>query len=912
MKTYKRHTGLTDAEVLASRNQHGDNVLSRIKGISLWQLFISKFRDPLIIILLVIGILSVGVSFYEYYVLHEPVSVFFEPIGIYVAIMLATGLSFWFEMRANQEFNILNYENDHEQVKVLRNGTATLIDRCDVVVGDIVLLQSGDEVPADAEIFESVGLLVDESMLTGEPPHSKGADDEQTDSKSTTYPVNKLYRGTKVLEGTCRAEVFAVGDSTENGKIMLSLSDVAASKEKKARAQQLQQANKISDEVKTPLNEQLAKLGGLITKISYIIAAAVFVVRMIVYFHWHMPDASVLSSPESMSHMLTYLFQSIMISVTLVVVAVPEGLPMAVSLSLANSMRKMLRTNNLVRKLHACETMGATTVICTDKTGTLTQNRMQVRETMLEANADLIHECIAINSTAELEKSDSGVGIVGNPTEGALLAWLDTKGIDYADVRSRAAMTDTVPFSTERKYMATMAASPASGRRLLYVKGAPEIIINMCGDVAKKADYTEKLDQWQRRGMRTLALAYMVVGADADKITDRLMAEKSFRMLGIFGIEDPVRPDVAESVRRCIDAGIDIKIVTGDTKATAREIGRQIGLQTEDENIVDGSDFSQMTDGQLLGCVERIKIISRARPMDKRRLVAALQTRNHVVAVTGDGTNDAPALKQAHVGISMGSGTKVAKDVSDITILDNSFSSIVHAVEWGRGLYKNIQRFLLFQLTVNVSACLIVLFGAFMGTESPLTVTQLLWVNLIMDTFAAFALSALPPDDNVMQVPPRKRTAFILDNDMIANILGVGLFFFVLLVSLLYIFQHADIHSLSDMLTLRMGEKNSVSPYELTLLFTIFVMTHFWYIFNTRAYKSGGSGLNLRGCEGFIVIAAVIAIGQVVIVQVPVVNTFFNVVPLKTADWAVITVLSSAVMLAREVFSLAKSKIQTR
>ena len=912
MNTDKLHIGLSDAEVVESRSQHGDNILSRIKGISLWQLFISKFHDPLIIILLIIGILSVGVSFYEYYVLHESVSVFFEPIGIYVAIMLATGLAFWFEMRANQEFNILNYENDHEKVKVLRNGTATLIDRCDVVVGDIVLLQSGDEVPADADIFESVGLLVDESMLTGEPPHSKGAGFEQADNKSTTYPINKLYRGTKVLEGNCRAEVFAVGDSTENGKIMLSLSDVAASKEKKERAQLLQRANKISDEVKTPLNEQLAKLGGLITKISYIIAVAVFVGRMIVYFHWHMPDAAVLSSPESMSHMLTYLFQSVMISVTLVVVAVPEGLPMAVSLSLANSMRKMLRTNNLVRKLHACETMGATTVICTDKTGTLTQNRMQVCETMLEADIELIHECIAINSTAELDKSGSTVSIVGNPTEGALLAWLDEKGIDYTDMRSSASVADTVPFSTERKYMATMAHSPVSGRKILYVKGAPEIVIGMCTDGTKKAEYATTLDQWQHRGMRTLALAYMAVDDDADKITDNMMAGKAFSMLGIFGIEDPVRHDVAEAVRRCIDAGIDIKIVTGDTKATAREIGRQIGLLSDDGNIVDGSDFSLMTDEQLLACVDKIKIISRARPMDKRRLVAALQTRNHVVAVTGDGTNDAPALKQAHVGISMGSGTKVAKDVSDITILDNSFSSIVHAVEWGRGLYKNIQRFLLFQLTVNVSACLIVLSGAFMGTESPLTVTQLLWVNLIMDTFAAFALSALPPDNNVMQVPPRKRSAFILDNDMIANILGVGLFFFGLLLSLLYIFQHADIHSLSDMLTLHLGEKNSVSPYELTLLFTIFVMTHFWYIFNARAYKSGGSGLNLRGCEGFIVIAAVIVIGQIMIVQVPVVNTFFNVVPLKAADWAAITVLSSAVMLTRELFSIAKPKKQVR
>jgi Ca2+-transporting ATPase len=586
-------------------------------------------------------------------------------------------------------------------------------------------------------------------------------------------------------------------------------------------------------------------------------------------------------------------------------------------------MRRMLKTNNLVRKMHACETMGATTVICTDKTGTLTQNQMQVFETNFYTLPDqkltndevsiLITEGIAVNSTAQLDHSNpSKTTVLGNPTEGALLLWLQKSGVDYVTIREKTSRLTEVPFSTERKYMATLVES-ALGKKVLYVKGAPEIVLSLCkftaGNVGK-AEIEKQLINYQNQAMRTLGFAYQIVEDDVDVIKDEAVTAKDLTFLGIVAISDPVRMEVPAAVKECVDAGIKVKIVTGDTTGTAKEIGRQIGLWDDkldnERNIITGAEFAKLTDAQLKDRVENLKIISRARPMDKKRLVESLQALNHVVAVTGDGTNDAPALRAAHVGLSMGDGTSVAKEASDITIIDNSFSSIGRAVMWGRSLYQNIQRFLLFQLTVNVAACFIVLAGAFMGTESPLTVTQMLWVNLIMDTFGAMALSSLPPTEKVMQSRPRDRKAFILDKHMLCNIIGVGGFFFVMLLAFLYIFQHADITQMKDFLHLSLGNKNEVTPYEQTLLFSIFVWTHFWYMFNARGYMTGGSGLNLKGCDGFWTIATVIVVGQFLIVEV--FSDFFNVVPMKFEDWAIIVCGSSLVMIIRELWSLLHRK----
>jgi len=967
MNQSNQYKGLSEAQVLESRAKYGKNVLTPPEKESLFKLYLGKFEDPLIIILMVIGIFAVGVSCYEYWGLHEDFTVFFEPIGIFVAILLATGLGFYFELKAQKEFTILNQENDHEKVAVIRDGNVTEIHKCDIVVGDILVLQTGQEIPADAKLLEAISLIVDESSLTGEPAHPKSTE-ELEQSKEATYPVNKVYRGTQIMEGHGFAEVFAVGDKTENGKIMQSLLGVDFDDEEEdedafeelndtqKRAVKLQERNKVTKKVKTPLNEQLDGLSDWITNISYVFAGAIIVGKLLVYFNWALPVwllliptaiffwlvikkfgdfnkwqclASIviffaifigmvvwlhhtLMPEKEFSHLLAYALETIMIAVTLVVVAVPEGLPMAVSLSLANSMRKMLKTNNLVRKMHACETMGATTVICTDKTGTLTQNQMQVKEHFLEMTP-LLYEGIAVNSTASLDLASDKPHPIGNPTEGALLLWLLTNKQNYQELRSDAIRLAEIPFSTDKKIMATLVKSGVEkGKKILYVKGAPEIVMDLCKSMTSnytKEAFEKKLQEYQQKAMRTLGFAYQIVQDGHPVIEDGNLVADNLTFAGIVGIEDPVRDDVKEAVEKCLNAGIDVKIVTGDNLATAKEIGRQIGIWKEsytDNSIIDGRSFARLSKDELLQRVDDLKIIARARPMDKKRLVEALQAKNHVVAVTGDGTNDAPALNAAHVGLSMGAGTNVAKEASDITIIDNSFASIARAVKWGRSLFQNIQRFLLFQLTVNVAACFLVLCGAFMGTESPLTVTQMLWVNLIMDTFAAFALSALPPTDKVMADKPRDRNAFILDKSMLSNILGVGLFFFFLLLGLLYIFQHSDVQQLTDLLNLSLGEKGPVTPYELTLLFTIFVMTHFWYMFNARAYKTGGSGLNLKGCDGFITIAIIVLVGQILIVQLPFLNSFFNVEPLKIIDWVIIIALSALVMIVREIYALTK------
>ena len=891
MQHKKHYIGLTDAEVLESRKKYGVNILTPPEKEPLWKQFLEKFTDPLIIILMIAGVLSIGISFYEYFGLNEGFTVFFEPIGIFVAILLATGLAFYFELKADKEFAILNQVNDDELVEVIRNGNATQIPKKDVVVGDIVIINTGAEVPADGELLECVSLNVDESTLTGEPMCHKSVDERDFDPDAT-YPTNHVLKGTKVMEGHGIFRVTAVGDKTENGKVFV--------------------AAQIDDSVKTPLNEQLDGLSDLITKLSYGFAVLVVVGRLLIYF---LGDNSM-----EWAHITAYVLQTLMIAVTLIVVAVPEGLPMAVTLSLAYSMRRMLKTNNLVRKMHACETMGATTVICTDKTGTLTQNQMSVEETQFYGLANqalgtdetsrLIKEGIALNSTASLDLSNPDKPVVlGNPTEGALLLWLRNNGIDYRNLKDNANIVEELPFSTERKYMATVVESAQlGGKKILYVKGAPEIIRSLCKQIDKNvniADIDKQLTDYQNRAMRTLGFAYQVLNDSDMAIADGKVIAENLTFMGIIAIADPVRKDVPAAVQKCMAAGINVKIVTGDTPGTAKEIGRQIGLWTKkdsDSAIITGAEFEKLSDDELDKKVLELKIIARARPMDKKRLVESLQRNNQVVAVTGDGTNDAPALKAAHVGLSMGDGTSVAKEASDITIIDNSFSSICRAVMWGRSLYQNIQRFLLFQLTVNVAACFIVLVGAFMGTESPLTVTQMLWVNLIMDTFGAMALASLPPSQSVMKDKPRDRKAFILTKPMMKDILGVGGFFFLLLVVFLYIFQHTEITQMTDLLHCKLGEANGLSPYEQTLLFSIFVWTHLWYMFNTRSFETGKSFFQLKMSKEFFTIVAIIFIGQVVIVEG--LYDFFNCTPMKLMDWVIIVVLSSLVLWARELWHL--------
>ena len=890
MEQKHHYAGLTDAQVLESRRKNGANILTPPEKEPLWKQFLEKFGDPLIIILMIAGALSIGISCYEYFGLGQGASVFFEPVGIFVAILLATGLAFYFELQADKEFTILNQVNDDEPVEVIRGADTTQIPRKDIVVGDIVILNTGDEVPADAVLLEATSMHMDESTLTGEPMCAKSAEETEFD-KDATFPSNHVMKGTKVMEGHGICRVLAVGDKTEQGKVF--------------------EAAQIDDSVKTPLNEQLEWLGDWVTKASYGFAALVVAGRIVMYFVTC--GTSCFASMEQAAPLVAYVLQTLMIAVTLVVVAVPEGLPMAVTLSLAYSMRRMLKTNNLVRKMHACETMGATTVICTDKTGTLTQNLMSVDDMRLYGDTpkEVLHEGIAVNSTASIDFSDkSKPQILGNPTEGALLLWLNKQGVDYRAIRENVRDLAEIPFSTERKYMATVVESGVlKGKKILYVKGAPEIVFALCrkADVSKE-DVDKQLAEYQSRAMRTLGFAYQVVGGEEKAVDGNNIIADNLRFIGIAAIADPVRADVPAAVEECVNAGISVKIVTGDTPGTAKEIARQIGLwdnrKDNDRNIITGPEFAALSDDELLNRVLDLKIISRARPMDKKRLVEALQKLNQVVAVTGDGTNDAPALRAAHVGLSMGDGTSVAKEASDITIIDNSFSSIGKAVMWGRSLYQNIQRFLLFQLTVNVTACFLVLCGAFMGTESPLTVTQMLWINLIMDTFAAMALASLPPSESVMRDKPRDRKAFILNKPMLREIVGVGGFFFLMLLGMLYVFQHADITQLTDLLHVRLGAKGHVTTYELTLLFTTFVMTHFFYLFNARAFETGRSALHFKGCNGLLTIVAIVLVGQIAMVELPGLQQFFNVEGLKLIDWVIIIIGSSLVLWVRELWHL--------
>lgn len=854
-----KYEGLSDRQVAESRRLYGTNVLTPVEKEPLWKRFLEKFADPLIVILLVAGLMSVGISFYEFFGLRADLSVFFEPVGIFMAVFLATTLAFIFEYKADREFSLLSQADDEQPVKVVRNGHVCQVAKRDVVVGDTVMVQTGDEIPADGTLLDATTLSVDESTLTGEPVCTKTADPAQFDAQAT-FPSNELLRGTKVMDGHGVFRVSRVGDNTENGKVFA--------------------ASQIDDSVKTPLGEQLERLGQLISRMSYGVAGLVVAGRIVSYL-WLTPEYDAVG-------LAAHLLQTVMIAVSLIVVAVPEGLPMAVTLSLAYSMRRMLKTQNLVRKMHACETMGAVTVICTDKTGTLTQNKMQVAELysfhgqgaggeQQEASQALISN-MALCSTAELD----GQEVIGNPTEGALLLWLRAQGIDFGKLRSEAEVVDEEPFSTERKYMRVTVR--IGERTVSYIKGAPEIVMQMCDMTEEEAaDYRRKLLEYQQGAMRTLAFACTPLTSHPSPLTT---------FLGIAAISDPVRSDVPLAVDECQRAGIDIKIVTGDTTATAIAIARQIGIRCDGENqTITGRELAELSDDELLSRCRELKVVSRARPMDKKRLVEALQNRGEVVAVTGDGTNDAPALKLAHVGLSMGNGTAVAKEASDITIIDNSFSSIGRAVMWGRSLYRNIQRFILFQLTVNVVACLTVLVGAFADVRSPLTVTQMLWVNLIMDTFAAMALASLPPNSSVMAERPRNRKAFIISHPMRWFIGGVGLAMTAVLLVVYFYFHITD----------------GFSPYDHSAFFTIFVMMQFWNMFNAKAFLTGRSAFSqLWQSREFLFVASMIFVGQVLIVQFG--GRMFNTVPLSLFHWVVITSCTSLVFLFGEVWRLFEGR----
>ena len=872
-----KRIGLTDEQVKQSREQHGKNVLTPPQRTSLWKLYLDKYRDPIIQILLVAAFVSLILAFIE--------KNFMETIGIFVAVFLATTVGFYFERDAAKKFNLLTALSEEQPVKVRRNGKVMEIPRHDVVVGDVVLVEVGDEVPADGELIVCNDLQINESALTGEPVAEKSLES----GGDGAYPRNIILRSTMVMNGRGEFVVTAVGDATEIGKVA-----------KKSTEQ---------TSVETPLNMQLDKLAKMISKVGSVVSVAAFFIFLI---------HDILTNPawggKDYFYMAEIVLKYFMMAVTLIVMAVPEGLPMAITLSLALNMRRMLKSNNLVRKLHACETMGAVTVICTDKTGTLTQNKMQVSALELKQGDEaLLDTAIALNSTAELNDGKP----IGNPTESALLLWLDAQGKDYEELRKQVNVLKQLPFSTERKMMATLAE--VDGETYLFVKGAPEIVMKKCIiEDRMLRQSAEELDEWQHKAMRTLAFAYKKIEASIMRTSRTSTAEvvalldaNDLQLQAIAAIADPIRPDVPAAVQECRHAGIEVKVVTGDTAATALEIGKQIGVfEDEPENIgadgsltsldqqmITGEQWEALSDEEAYERAKDIRVMSRARPTDKQRLVAMLQKRGEVVAVTGDGTNDAPALHYAHVGLSLGSGTSVAKEASDMTLLDDSFKSIANAVMWGRSLYRNLQRFLFFQLVVNVAALLLVLGGSVIGTEMPLTVTQILWVNLIMDTFAALALASLPPSHEVMKDKPRKASDFIINKSIGFGILFCGIVFFLVMFALLVYCE-------------RRG-KGGVDVHELTMFFTIFVMIQFWNLFNAKALMSHHTAFrHFLKDKGMILVLVLVLVGQWIIVTFG--GEMFRTTPLSLHEWLLIIGSTSVVLWVGELWRAFKRMIAKR
>lgn len=872
-----KRIGLTDEQVKQSREQHGKNVLTPPQRTSLWKLYLDKYRDPIIQILLVAAFVSLILAFIE--------KNFMETIGIFVAVFLATTVGFYFERDAAKKFNLLTALSEEQPVKVRRNGKVMEIPRHDVVVGDVVLVEVGDEVPADGELIVCNDLQINESTLTGEPVTEKSLEG----GGDGAYPRNVILRSTMVMNGRGEFVVTAVGDATEIGKVA-----------KKSTEQ---------TSVETPLHMQLDKLAKMISKVGSVVSVAAFFIFLI---------HDILTNPawggKDYFYMAEIVLKYFMMAVTLIVMAVPEGLPMAITLSLALNMRRMLKSNNLVRKLHACETMGAVTVICTDKTGTLTQNKMQVSALELKLGDEaLLDTAIALNSTAELNDGKP----IGNPTESALLLWLDAQGKDYEELRKQVNVLKQLPFSTERKMMATLAE--VDGETYLFVKGAPEIVMKKCIiEDRMQRQSAEELDEWQHKAMRTLAFAYKKIEASIMRTSRTSTAEvvalldaNDLQLQAIAAIADPIRPDVPAAVQECRHAGIEVKVVTGDTAATALEIGKQIGVfEDEPENIgadgsltsldqqmITGEQWEALSDEEAYERAKDIRVMSRARPTDKQRLVAMLQKRGEVVAVTGDGTNDAPALHYAHVGLSLGSGTSVAKEASDMTLLDDSFKSIANAVMWGRSLYRNLQRFLFFQLVVNVVALLLVLGGSVIGTEMPLTVTQILWVNLIMDTFAALALASLPPSHEVMKDKPRKASDFIINKSIGFGILFCGIVFFLVMFALLVYCE-------------RRG-KGGVDVHELTMFFTTFVMIQFWNLFNAKALMSHHTAFrHFLKDKGMILVLVLVLVGQWIIVTFG--GEMFRTTPLSLHEWLLIIGSTSVVLWAGELWRTFKRMIAKR
>jgi P-type Ca2+ transporter type 2C len=962
-------TGLTTAEAAESRNTIGANVLTPAARTPAWKLFVEKFDDPIIRILLAASILSMSVDLFKAESdVRVPLALsavgiapimlaalvrrswlpatfltgaiillaggfstghtLYEGMAVMVAVLLATGVSFFSEYKSNREFEILNANKDSLMVKVMRDGATITIPMEEVVVGDMVILDTGDQIPADGRVVAATELKVDQSLMNGEP--EPAAKYHQADEKEDAGPDRPgcVYRGTYVVQGVGKMLVTDVGDESEFGRIAKQLSGGGEGGEAR---------------IQTPLQVKLERLAKLISRAGYAAALLIFLIlltRGVMQGEIRLPAPGEEWGTVLLSN-TSALLQYIIYMVIVVVVAVPEGLPMSVMVSLALAMRKMTRSNCLVRQLAACETMGSITIICTDKTGTLTENRMTVEEI---SDADRTYEAAelslealdagpknaspsawvalasAVSSTAHLEERNGKTTIIGDTTEGALLQWLRGRQVSYEDLRLRYPALVLFPFSSEDKRMSVIIEM--EGRLVMLSKGAPEILLSLCGGFAEdkgvktweknQLDTTHALlHRASEKAMRTLAFAYAVLPTDAPRSADELRARKQewesmLVYAGFAAIRDPLRPEVPEAMEECRSAGIRVQMITGDSIVTARAIAREIGLLRKDSDIgLTSEELQRMSDDEVKAVMPDLRVIARAQPLDKLRIVRLHQEMGEVVAVTGDGTNDAPALKQADVGLAMGkAGTEVAKEASKMIILDDSFGTIVKGVYWGRALYENIQRFLQFQLTINVSALGISFFSMLLGIPPPFTVLQFLWINVIMDTLAAIALCSEKPRRDLILMPPKRKDEPILTRSMITTILSTATFYAAVILGLLFVMQGTPEApgwlAGTTWLTDEQGALTGLTTRQATIIFSAYVLFQVWNLFNNRSVRIERSGLRAPFSNvPLLAVAVLIVLGQLIIVGVG--GSIFQVEPLSGDLWLKIGLATGSVVIFHEL-----------
>ncbi|WP_099203841.1 calcium-translocating P-type ATPase, PMCA-type [Scatolibacter rhodanostii] len=864
--------GLSSAQIESNRSKYGNNMLTREKPESLFKRIIAAASEPMILMLIMAGVIALVVNIIRASTGSE--ADFLECVGIFAAISLSVLITVVMEGKSAKAFEALSKISDDTVIKVLRNGDTQMLSQRELVVGDIILLSAGDKVPADGRLLQSSGLTADESALTGESvPAKKEAEYSIDDAKTPLAErANMLYSGNFITSGNCKMMVTAVGDNTEFGKIAKELTSTERSS--------------------TPLQEKLARLGKTITILGVIAAAVVFISELI-------------SFAMSGGLHLEEVLEAFVTSIVLIVAAVPEGLPTIVAVSLSINIIKLSQQNALVKKMIASETVGCINVICSDKTGTLTENKMTVsayydgrwHEHADELTSDWLIHNVCLNTTADISQDGT---FIGNPTECAMLNFYENSsarknsGKSYKDERSDHDVLHAFPFSSELKHMTTI--SKVDGKIISYVKGSPECVFSMCSlSDNEKSNAEHFITKSQEKSMRVIAFAHKELDQMKDYEDEHHHAAMETDMIfdGFVAISDPLRADVYEAVKNCRMAGIDLKILTGDNIVTAKAIADELHILSDERIAVEAREVAELSDEELLKLLPKISVIARSTPTIKMRVVKLLKSQGNVVAVTGDGINDAPALKNADVGIAMGiSGTEVSKQASDIVLLDDSFSTIVKAIAWGRGIYENFKRFIQFQLTVNVSSVIVVFTSILLGLKAPFTALQLLWINIIMDGPPALTLGLEPIYDDLMARKPTKRSDNILSRTMLTRIGLTGVY-----ISVVFLCQYV------------FNFLGAAEEETTTVLFTLFALFQLFNAFNCRELHTTSIFKHLLKNRIMLIVISITFILQILIIQFA--GAFFGTVPLELAMWVKLLALSFSAIILSEIVKLVLRKKQS-